>query len=375
MITTTQRHPLTASTGGAPRARAGLADCAQHASARIGHAAQRARCGRTQRALRSALAATCAIAVALACALAAPDAAAQAWPSRPIRMLVGFPPGGSTDQAARVLADKLTQALGQSVVVENRAGASGNIASETIAHAPPDGYTLMMAATSFAAAPAFTDKLGWDPVRDFAPIALVATVPIMVVTTPGLPVKTVRELVDYSKANPGKINLASPGATTLTRLSGEQFKQVAGLDWVTVHYKGGAPAMSDMLAGVSQVMFANISDVLAQVKAGKLNAIAVATKQRSPMAPEVPTLAESGYPSFSFETWQGVVGPAGLPRDIVERLNTEIRRIVATDEVKQKLLSFGTEAASGTPEEFGRLVASEVEKIKNVARSVGARAE
>ncbi len=312
---------------------------------------------------------------ALSFALAAPAALAQAYPNRPIRMLVGFPPGGSTDLAARLLAARLTQSLGQSVIVENRAGASGNIASEAVARAAPDGYTLMMAATSFAAAPAFTDKLTWDPTRDFTPVAMVATVPILVVATPGLGVKTVAELVSHSKANPGKLNMASPGPTTLTRLSGEQFKQVARLDWVTVHYKGGAPAMHDMLAGTSHVMFANISDVLAQAKAGKLVPIAVTTAKRSAVVPDVPTLAESGYPSFAFETWQGVVGPAGMPADIVARLNAEIRKAMDTPEMKARFLELGTDVSLGAPEDFGALVKSEVEKIRRVAKAVGATSD
>jgi tripartite-type tricarboxylate transporter receptor subunit TctC len=309
---------------------------------------------------------------ALAFGFAAPQADAQAWPNRPIKLLVGFPAGGSTDLAARLLATRLSQSLGQAVVVENKVGASGNIASETLAHAAPDGYTLMMAATSFAAAPAFFDKLSWDPVKDFTPIGLVATVPILVVANPSLGVRNVAELVAYSKANAGKVNMASPGPTTLVRLSGEQFKQVAKLDWLTVHYKGGAPAMQDMLAGTAQVMFANISDVIAQVKAGKLVPIAVTTKTRSAIVPEIPTLAESGYPGFEFSTWQGVVGPAGMPADVVARLNAEIRKIMAVPDMKQQFLALGTDAATGTPEEFGTLVAGEVEKIKRVAKSVGA---
>ena len=187
-----------------------------------------------------------------------------------MKLLVGFPPGGSTDLAARALADKLSQALGQPVVVENKPGASGNIAAETVARSAPDGYALLMAATSFATAPAFFAKLGWDPVTDFSPVALVATVPIIAVVNPSLPVNTPQQLIDYSKANPGRLNLASPGATTLTRLSGEMFKQIAGLDWVTVHYRGGAPAVQDMLGGSGHVMFANISDVIGHVRAGDL---------------------------------------------------------------------------------------------------------
>ena len=304
--------------------------------------------------------------------VAAPAEAQQSYPNRPIKLYVGFPPGGSTDLAGRVLAAKLSETLGQPVVIENKAGASGNIAADLVAQAAPDGYTLLLAATSFAAAPAFYDKLSWDPTKDFTPVSLVATVPILVVTSPAISVKTVPELVAYSKANPGKLNLASPGATTLTRLSGEMFKQVAGLDWLTVHYKGGAPALQDMLAGTAHVMFANISDVLAQVRGGKLNAIAVTTPKRSPIVPEIPTLAESGYPDFAFATWQAVVGPSGLPQPIVAKLNAAIRQAVGTEEVKARFADFGTDASASSPEELAGLLKSEVEKIKRVAKSVNA---
>ena len=297
---------------------------------------------------------------------------AQNYPSRPVRLLVGFPPGGSTDLAARALSERLTAALGQSVVVENKPGASGNIAAEQVARAAPDGYTLFVAATSFATSPAFFDKLSWDPLKDFTPVSLVATVPIIAVTHPSVPARTPKELIAYSKANPGKLNMASPGATTLTRLSGELFKQVAGVEWVTVHYKGGAPAMQDMLGGTAQVMFANISDVISQVKAGKLNAIAVTTPRRSAVVPEVPTLAESGFPDFSFLTWQAIVGPAGLPRPVVERLNAEIVKAMATKEMKDRFLSFGTDAETSSPEQLGSFLAEEVAKIRKIARSVGA---
>jgi tripartite-type tricarboxylate transporter receptor subunit TctC len=306
--------------------------------------------------------------------VAAAVAQAQNWPERPIRLLVGFPPGGSTDLAARALGERLSATLGQPIVVENKPGASGNIAAEQVARSAPDGYTLFMAATSFATAPAFFDKLPWDPVKDFAPISLVATVPIIAVVHPSVPAKTPKELIAYSKANPGKLNMASPGATTLTRLSGEMFKQVAGIDWVTVHYKGGAPAMQDLLGGTAQIMFANISDVISQVKAGKLTAIAVTTPKRSAVVPDVPTLAESGYPDFSFATWQAVVGPAGLPREIVQRLNAEIVRAMAAQQMKERFLSFGTDAETSTPEALGALLAQEVAKIKKIATSVGATA-
>jgi tripartite-type tricarboxylate transporter receptor subunit TctC len=298
---------------------------------------------------------------------------AQTWPTKPIRMVVAFPPGGSTDLAARALGDKLAAAFGQPVIIDNKPGASGNIGAEFVARSAPDGYTLLMAATSFATSPAFFPKLSWDPVKDFAPVSLVATVPIIVVVHPSVAAATPAELIAYSKANPGKLNLASPGAATLTRLSGEMFKQTAGIDWVTVHYKGGPPAVQDLLAGNAHVMFANISDVISHVRAGKLRAIAVTTAKRSAVAPDLPTLAETAVPGFAVATWQAVVAPAGTPREVVQRLNAEIGRIVATPEIKERFLGFGTDAASSTPEELGRFLASEVAMIGKIVRDTGAK--
>ena len=312
------------------------------------------------------------IIVAVLLAGASALAGAQ-YPNKPVRMVVAFPPGGSTDLAARALGEKLAAALGQPFVIENKPGASGNIGAEFVARSAPDGYTLLMAATSFATAPAFFPQLGWDPVKDFAPVSMVATVPIIVVVHPSVVATNARELIAYSKANPGKLNLASPGAATLTRLAGEMFKQAAGLDWVTVHYKGGPPAVTDLLGGQAQVMFANISDVITQVKAGKLRALAVTTAKRSAIAPELPTLAEAALPGFEVSTWQAVLAPAGTPREIVQRLNAEIVRAMALPEMREKFLSFGTDAITGTPEELGRFLAAEVAKIGKIAREVGAK--
>ena len=298
---------------------------------------------------------------------------AQGYPVKPVRMVVAFPPGGSTDLAARTLGEKLAAALGQPFVIENKPGASGNIGAEAVAKSAPDGYTLFMAATSFATAPAFFPNLVWDPVKDFAPVSMVATVPIILVVHPSVPAANARELIAYAKANPGKLNIASPGSATLARLTGELFKQAAGVDLVTVNYKGGPPAVADLLGGQAQLMFANISDVIAQVKAGKLRALAVTTAKRSAIAPELPTLAESALPGFEVSTWQAVLGPAGTPRDIVQRLNMEIVKAMALPEVKEKFLSFGTDAVTGTPDELGRFLVAEVAKIGRIAKDVGAK--
>ncbi len=299
-------------------------------------------------------------------------AGAQTYPSKPIRMVVAFPPGGSTDLAARTLGERLAAALGQPVLVENKPGASGNIGAEAVARSAPDGHTLFMAATSFATAPAFFPKLSWDPVKDFAPVSLVATVPIIVVVHPSIPAKTPAELIAHAKANPGKLNLASPGAATLTRLSGEMFKRAAGIDWVTVHYKGGQPAVHDLLAGNAHVMFANISDVIGQVKGGRLRALAVTTAQRSAVVPELPTLNEGALPGFAVATWQAVFAPAGTPREAIQRLNAEIVKAMAQPEIRERFVSFGTDAATSTPEELGRFLAEEVAKIGKIAKEVGA---
>src|SRR4051812_19765602 len=242
-------------------------------------------------------------------------AAGQGYPTKPIRMVVAFPAGGSTDLAARALGEKLSASLGQAIVVENKPGASGNIGAEAVARSAPDGYTLFMAATSFATAPAFFPKLGWDPLKDFAPVSLVATVPIVLVVNPQLPVRTAAELIDYAKANPGKLNIASPGQATLIRLAGEMFKQAARIDWVTVHYKGGPPAVQDVLSGNAQVMLAQVSDVISLVRAQKLRALAVTSSARSAVAPDLPTLGEGPLPGFSVSTWQALVTPAGTPRE------------------------------------------------------------
>ncbi len=309
----------------------------------------------------------------LAAALSAQLACAQVFPSKAIRMVVAFPPGGSTDLAARSLGEKLAASMGQPVVIDNKPGASGNIGADFVAKSPPDGYTLLMAATSFATAPAFFPKLSFDPVKDFAPVSMVATVPIIVVVSPSIPAYNPRDLIAYSKANPGKLNLASPGAATLTRLSGEMFKQAAGVDWVTVHYKGGPPAVADMLGGQAHVMFANISDVITMVKAGRLRALAVTTAHRSAVAPELPTLSESALPGFEASTWQAVFAPAGTPREVVQRLNAEIAKAMAAPGMKEKFLALGTDVETGSPEELGRFLASEVAKIGKIARDVGAK--
>ncbi|MBI2315710.1 MAG: tripartite tricarboxylate transporter substrate binding protein [Betaproteobacteria bacterium] len=312
----------------------------------------------------------------LACLIAFSHLAhAQAYPSKAIKMVVPFPAGGSTDLPARALGQKLSEALHAPVVVDNRPGASGNIGIESVARAIPDGYTLLMAPAAFATNPAFFAKLSWDPIKDFAAISLVATVPIIVVVHPGLPVNNARELIAYARSNPGKLNMASPGGATLARVSGEMFRAAAGIDWVTVHYKGGPPAMNAMLSGEAQVMFAGISDVFAQVKAGKLRPIAAGTLRRSAVVPELPTLNESVLPGYDVLMWQALLAPAGMPKEIVAKLNAETVRILATPEMKARFLAFGTDAAGSTPAQATEFLREEVAKITKVVKDIGAKIE
>jgi tripartite-type tricarboxylate transporter receptor subunit TctC len=310
---------------------------------------------------------------AACCTVVSQLAAAATWPERPLRLIVAFPPGGSTDMAARILAERLGEALNQPVIVENKAGASGNIGADAVARSPADGYTLLMAATSFATSPAFFPNLSWSPTSDFAPVSMVASVPIVVVVNNDLPVKSIPELIEYAKRNPNKLNMASPGAATLTRLSGEMFKLKAGVEWTTVHYKGGVPAVQDMLGGVAQVMFANASDVMAYVRAGRLRALAVTSARRSEVVPDLATVAESGLPDFDVSTWQAVMAPAGTPAPVIERLNREIGRIMGMSEVKQKFHGFGTDVAVSSPEELGRFLEKEVAAIAEIVRQSGAK--
>ena len=289
----------------------------------------------------------------------APLAWSQTWPDRPIKMLVGFPPGGSTDLAARIVANKLSQALGQTVIVENRAGASGNIAADAVAQAAPDGYTLMMAATSFAAAPAFFDKLPWDPTRNFTPIAQVATVPILAVATPGVGIKSAAELVSYAKANPGKLEFASSGSGASVHLSGELFKQLTGIYMVHIPYRGTGSLIPDLISGNVAMAFPNLPSAWPLVQSGKLKALGVTTAKRSAAAPNVPSLSEAGVAGYDMSTWYGLIGPAGMPADIVQRLNKELNAVLQDPQVRSKLIAQGVDPVGGTPDEFGKFIQKE----------------
>lgn len=306
----------------------------------------------------------------------APVALAQTpapYPSKPIRLVVPFPAGGTTDILARAVAQKLSEAWGQQVIVDNRPGAGGNIGSDIVAKAAPDGYTLVMGTVgTHAINPSLYRKMPYDHVKDFAPVILVAGVPNVLVVNSSLPVHTVRELIDYAKANPGKLNFASSGNGTSIHLSGELFKTMAGVQMTHVPYKGSAPALTDLMGGQVQLMFDNLPSSLQLIQAGKLRAIAVTSTARAAALPDVPTIAESGLPGFEASSWFGVLAPAGTPREIVTKLNATIAAWLATPDAKDKLLSQGAIAAGGTPEAFARHIDAETAKWAKVVKMSGA---
>jgi tripartite-type tricarboxylate transporter receptor subunit TctC len=326
---------------------------------------------------QSLLRATAMLAGIAAIALAQPAAAqAPAYPTKPIRLVVPFPPGGATDILARNVAQKLTETWGQSVVVDNRPGAGGNIGSELVAKAAPDGYTLEMGTVGTHAINAsLYSKMPYDHVKDFAPIILVAGVPNVLVVNPSLPVNSVQELIAYAKANPGKLNFASSGPGTSIHLSGELFKVMAGVQMTHVPYKGSAPALQDLLGGQVQLMFDNLPPSLPQIKAGKLRALAVTSLTRAPALPDVPTIAESGLPGFEASSWFGILAPAGTPPAIIAKVNAEVAKWLASPEGKDKLVAIGANAGGGSPEDFARHIQAETAKWAKVVKESGAKVD
>ena len=313
---------------------------------------------------------------AMGCALAPTQAFAQAWPSKPIKWVVPFAPGGTTDILARTIGDKLSVALGQPVIIDNKPGAGGGLGAEFTAKSPPDGYTIMGGTISTHAINAsLYSKLPYDPVKDFVPITLIARVPNMLVINPEVPAKNVPELIALLKANPGKYNFASSGNGTSQHLSGELFKTMAGVDMQHIPYKGSSPALQDVMGGQVSMTFDNITTALPLAKSGKLRALAVTTAKRSAVAPEVPTLAESGLLGFEVGSWQGVFAPAGTPPEIVRRLNTEIVKIINLPEVKEKLTTLGAEPVGDSPEQFSAFVKAEISKWADVVTKSGAKVD
>ena len=326
-----------------------------------------------QRLLRAmaALAGIAAIAVATLSAAQTP-----AYPTKPIRLVVPFPPGGATDIIARAVAQKLSETWGQSIVVDNRPGAGGNIGTELVAKAPRDGYTLEMGTVGTHAINAsLYAKIPFDNVKDFVPIILVAGVPNVLEVTPSLPVNSVQELITYAKANPGKLNFASSGNGTSIHLSGELFKVMTGVQMTHVPYKGSAPALQDLIAGQVQLMFDNLPPSLPQIKGGKLRALAVTSATRAPALPDVPTVAESGLPGFEASSWFGLLAPAGTPPAIIAKINAEVAAWLASPEGKEKLASIGANRAGGSPEDFARHIQAETAKWAKVVKESGAKVD
>lgn len=303
-----------------------------------------------------------------AATLAAPRLAlAQAWPNRPIRLIVTWPPGGSTDILARQMQPKLSEMLGQPVVVENRGGASGAIGALEIARAPKDGHAFGMV-TSTLLTMALLQRQSYDPVRDFTPIILHSRVANILVVNPTLPVHSVAELIALAKARPGELSFSSPGIGSAVHISGEMFKLATGTNMVHVPYRGGGPSLMDLSAGSVQLSFGNASSTLPFVRDGRLRAIAVTSAERAPYLPDVPTIAESGLPGFAIDEWYACFGPAGMPPEAVQKLNAAMSEIITAPAERARLLEMGAQAIGGPPEVLERLVAEDMRKIGEVVR-------
>ena len=303
-------------------------------------------------------------------------ALAETWPTRPIRFIVPFAPGGGGDVVGRIIGQRMSEQLGKPLVIDNRAGGGGTLGCELAAKAAPDGYTLLLGNVGpIAVGPALYPKLAYDPVRDFAPVTMIASFPNLLVANPGLPFKTVPELVAYAKSRPGTLNFASAGAGTSTHLAGELFKSVAGIDVVHVPYKGGAAAMTDIIAGQVAYYFGTMPSSMPLAKAGKLRALAVTSLTRSPAAPEVPTIAESGYPKFETAAWYGLMFPAGTPREIIAKMNSAMLVVLALPDIRERLVHEGSEPMGSTPTQFGAYIKAEIAKWSAVVKAANLKAD
>jgi tripartite-type tricarboxylate transporter receptor subunit TctC len=301
-------------------------------------------------------------------------AQAQAYPSRPARIVVGFPAGGATDIQGRLMAEWLTERLGQQFIVENKPGASGNIGTETVTKAAPDGYTLLQVVTPHAINPALYSNLGFDFMRDIAPVIYSARLAYLIVVNPSVPAKTLPEFIAYAKANPGKINYGSAGQGTPQNITCELFKMMTGVNLVHVPYKGGAPAVADLISGHVQVVFAPLSESIQQVKAGKLRALAVTTSARLAVLPDVPTVAEF-VPSYEASGFAGIGVPRGTPVEIINLLNKELNAGLASDKIKTRIVELGGTVMGGTPAEFAKVLEDATEKWAKVIKAAGIKAE
>ena len=315
-----------------------------------------------------------ALGAAAAAAFTGAAAHAQAYPNHPIRWVVGYPPGGTTDILARIMAQKISEKLGQQVVVDNRPGAGNNIGTEAVVKAPPDGYTVLLVNPANAINSTLYTNLSFDFLRDIAPVAGIVRVPNVMETTLSLPVKTVAEFIAYAKANPGKVVQASSGSGTSVHLSGELFKSMAGITMLHVPYKGAGPALIDLIAGQTHVMFDNLPSSIEHIKAGKLRALGVTTLKRNSQLPDVPSINDT-VPGYEASAWFGMGAPRGTPPEIIARLNKEMNDALADPKTRQKLAELGGDTIPGTPAEFGAMHAMETEKWAKVVKSSGAKVE
>ena len=303
-------------------------------------------------------------------------ARAQIYPTRPVRVIVGFPPGGPSDILARLIGQWLSERLGQPFIVENRPGATGNIATEAVTHAPADGHTLLLVVPANAISVALYDnlKLNFNFIRDTTPVSGISIGPLVMEVNLAIPVNTVPEFIAYAKANPGKINFASPGNGAVIHLCGELFKMMTGVNMVHVPYRGSAPALTDLLAGQVQVMFADTPSSIEHIRAGKLRALAVTTAMRSEVLPEIPTVSEF-VPGFEASNWFGVAAPKNTPPEIIDKLNKEINAALAEPKIKARLADWGAAALAGSPTDFGKLITEEAEKWGKVVKFAGIKAD
>ena len=308
-------------------------------------------------------------------ALAAPGAQAQAYPAKPITMVVPFPPGGPTDMVARLLAQKLSEQMGQPVVVDNKPGANGNIGGAQVSKAPADGYTLLYNTSSITLSPALYKSMQYDVLRDLAPVALTAVVPLALVVNPAVPANSVQEFVAYAKANPGKLSYGSAGNGNVTHLAAYQFVRAQGIEATHVPYRGSAPADVDLAAGQIQFMTDTINSVMAFVKDRRMKLLAVTTAKRMSLFPEVPTLAETVMPGFEAGAWQGLMVPAGTPAAVVQRLNAEVNKALQSADMRDKLAVQGAEPLGSTPEEYGAYVRKELARWATVVKATGVTLE
>jgi tripartite-type tricarboxylate transporter receptor subunit TctC len=311
-------------------------------------------------------------------ALLAADAlaATPAYPTKPIRLIAPFAPGGGADFIARIAGQKLNVALGQPVVVDNRAGAGGAIGTELAAKSPGDGYTLLIgSAGPFTILPVISTRLPYDPLKDFAPVTLVSSFPFVLVVHPSLPIKSVQELIAYAKAKPGQLNFGSPGKGSTTHLAAELLKVLAKIDVVHVPYKGVAPAVADLLAGQTQFMSGDMSTVMPQVRAGKLRALALTGAKRSPLVPELPTIAEAGVPGYEASGWFGVIAPGATPRELVARLSAALLKGIMEADARERLAALGGEVVANTPAEFAARIRDDLAKWKKLVAAIGLKVD